>query len=548
MTVPVLPESAPFTPAQRAWLNGFFAGLLGLSGEAGGNGSAHANANGAAPAAGSLAAAAAQSPAVEVEEDFPWHDPALTIDERMKLGEGRPYERKLMAAMAQLDCGACGYLCQTYSEAIARGEEKDLTRCSPGGRETAKKLKELVAIGPLTTSTSTMTTVVTGSSSGDGKAATSSGTTMASVVVQPRFTRAKPFSARLIKSGPLNRAGSQKDTRHVIIDLAGSDLAYKPGDALGVYPENCPELVDAIQGALGVEGRLDLRSALFQEYSLARPSDDLIERLVECATDPGEADQLTRIRDGEDDWIDTADLLDVLLRFPSARMDAEQLIVMLAPLQPRLYSISSSLKAHPDEVHLTVGVVKYTRGERLRKGVASTFLAERIAAGGHLRVYVHASHRFQLPHSGDTPMIMVGPGTGIAPFRAFLEERAAVGAQGKNWLFFGDQCRATDFLYEEELQQFQKDQVLTRLDVAFSRDQAEKIYVQDRMLERARELWDWLEEGAHFYVCGDAKRMASDVDKALHQIIARQGNLSADAAKAYVAQLTRSGRYQRDVY
>jgi sulfite reductase (NADPH) flavoprotein alpha-component len=544
MTVPLLPESAPFTPAQRAWLNGFFAGLLGLTGEASGNGSAHAN--GAAAAAGSTAAAPAQAPAVE--EDLPWHDPALAMDERMKLAEGRPYERKLMAAMAQLDCGACGYLCQTYSEAIARGEEKDLTRCSPGGKATAKKLKELVAIGPLTTSTSTMTTVVAGSSNGNGKAATSSGTAMASVVVQPGFTRAKPFSAKLISNGPLNRAGSKKDTRHVMIDLAGSDLVYKPGDALGVYPENCPELVDAILRALGVEGRLDLRSALIREYSLARPSDDLIERLVECATDPGEADQLTLIRDGEDDWIDTADLLDVLLRFPSARMDAEQLIVMLAPLQPRLYSISSSLKAHQDEVHLTVGVVKYTKGERLRKGVASTFLAERIAAGGHLRVFVHASHRFQLPDSGDTPMIMVGPGTGIAPFRAFLEERAAVGAQGKHWLFFGDQCRATDFLYEEELEQFQKDQVLTRLDVAFSRDQAEKIYVQDRMLERARELWDWLDEGAHFYVCGDAKRMASDVDKALQQIIAQQGNRSADDAKAYVAHLTKSGRYQRDVY
>jgi sulfite reductase (NADPH) flavoprotein alpha-component len=542
MTAPLLPESAPFTPAQRAWLNGFFAGLLGLGAEtggiSGGNGNGHGN--------GALAAA--MVPAA-VEEDFPWHDPALPMDERLKLAEDRPYERKLMAAMAQLDCGACGYLCQSYSEAIARGEEKDLTRCSPGGKETARKLKELVSIGPITTSSSPTSVVAGNGAAATAAASTTPGNGAATAkVVQPRFTRAKPFPARLIASRTLNKEGSTKDTRHVTIDLNGSDLVYKPGDALGVYPENCPELVDEILRELRAEGRLDLRAAFIREHSLARPSDDLIERLVECATVPDEADQLTRVRDGEDDWIDTADLLDVLRRFPSARMDAEQLVVMLSPLQPRLYSISSSLKAHPGEVHLTVGVVKYHKGDRLRKGVASTFLAERIASGAEVRVFVHVSHRFQIPESNDAPMIMVGPGTGIAPFRAFLEERRAVGARGKNWLFFGDQYRATDFLFEDELKQFQKDQVLTRLDVAFSRDQDEKIYVQDRMLERARELWDWLEEGGHFYVCGDAKRMASDVDKALQQVIATQGKLSADAAKAYVANMTKTGRYQRDVY
>ncbi|MBV8312231.1 MAG: sulfite reductase subunit alpha, partial [Planctomycetaceae bacterium] len=244
----------------------------------------------------------------------------------------------------------------------------------------------------------------------------------------------------------------------------------------------------------------------------------------------------------------TADLLDVLRRHPSIRIEADQLLELLPPLQPRLYSISSSPRAHPGEVHLTVGVVRYSKGDRLRKGVASTFLAERVRAGGEVRVFVHPSHRFQLPDSGDTPMIMVGPGTGVAPFRAFLEERRAVSATGKNWLFFGDQCRATDYLYEQELHQFQAAGVLTRLDLAFSRDQAEKVYVQDRMLKRARELWNWLEEGAHFYVCGDAKRMANDVDHALQQIVATQGGLSAGDAKAYVTGMAKSGRYQRDVY
>jgi sulfite reductase (NADPH) flavoprotein alpha-component len=537
MTLPLLPESAPFTPAQRAWLNGFFAGLLGL--DAGSNG--HSNGVAAATAAAGVAAAPA------VEDDFPWHDPALALDERLTLAEGRPYERKLMAAMAQLDCGACGYLCKTYSEAIAHGEEKDLTRCSPGGKETARKLKELVAIGPATTSSGTLTSVV--ASNGHGKpTVTTSGSAMARVVVEARYTRANPFTARLVASRPLNGDGSKKDTRHVVIGLAGSGLEYKPGDALGVYPENCPELVEDILATLGAGDRPDLRSVLSRDRSLGRPSDDLIERLAECASDPGEAGLLTRIRDEEDDWIDTADLLDVLRRHPSARMEAEALVPLLGPLQPRLYSIASSLRAHPEEVHLTVGVVKYAQGERLRKGVASTFLAERLAPGAEVRVFVHAAHRFQLPDDGDTPMIMVGPGTGVAPFRAFLEERQAVGARGKNWLFFGDQCRGTDFLYEDELRKFQESQTLTRLDVAFSRDQAEKIYVQDRMFERARELWDWLEQGAHFYVCGDAKRMASDVDRALQQVVATQGNQTADAAKAYVANLSRTGRYQRDVY
>jgi sulfite reductase (NADPH) flavoprotein alpha-component len=546
MSVPVLPESAPFTPEQRSWLNGFFAGLLGLDPGNNGNG---------APATATLvatngAAAVATAPAaVEHEEDCPWHDPAMPMEERLKLAEGRPLERKLMAAMAQLDCGACGYLCKTYAEAIASGEEKSLTKCTPGGKETSKKLKELIAAkGSATTNGAAMTSVVAGNGSG-ATTTTTNGAAMTSVVARAGFNRSNPFPARLIESRPLNRDGSQKDTRHVMIDLAGSGLAYKPGDALGVYPENCPELADELLRALGADDRHDLRSVLLRECALGRPSDDLLERLVEWANDPEEADHLTQLRDSDDEWIETADLLDVLLRHRSVRpADLEEFVSLLGRLQPRLYSISSSLRAHPEEVHLTVGLVRYTKDGRVRKGVASTFLGERVKAGAEVRVFIHPSHRFQLPDHGDTPMIMVGPGTGVAPFRAFLEERHATGAKGKNWLFFGDQCRATDFLYEEELQQFQKLGLLTRLDVAFSRDQAAKVYVQDRMRERGKELWGWLEEGSHFYVCGDAKRMASDVDRALQQVVAEHGGLPAEAAKAYVANMSKAGRYERDVY
>ena len=530
MPVPLLPETAPFSPAQRAWLNGFFAGLLGLDGAAGPDGAVNGQA---------AATALVDAPAsvVEEEEDFPWHDPALPIAERLELAEGKPIERKLMAAMAQLDCGACGYLCQTYSEAIASGEEKDLKRCTPGGSETSRKLKELLAGRSVAVNGSTTNGAAKNGIAKNGAPPAAS-----------TFSRSNPFAARLVESRPLNREGSKKDTRHVVIDLAGSGLAYKPGDALGLFPENCPDLVDELLEALGAAGRLDGRSTLIRECALSRPTDELLELLVECATDPEEAAALKRLQDGEDDWIDTADLLDVLHRHRSARPDLDRLLALLGRLQPRLYSISSSPRAHPDQVHLTVGTVRFTHGGRARKGVASTFMADRLDPGAEVKVYIQPSHRFQLPDHGETPMIMVGPGTGIAPFRAFLEERAALGASGKNWLFFGDQSRATDFLYEEELAGFQRAGLLTRLDTAFSRDQAEKVYVQDRMLEKAPELWQWLEEGAHVYVCGDAKRMASDVDRALNRVIAGQGGISEPDAKAYVASLTKAGRYQRDVY
>jgi sulfite reductase (NADPH) flavoprotein alpha-component len=544
MSIPILPESAPFSAEQRSWLNGFFAGLLGL--DPASNGVGHLSPATALAAAmssngnGNGNGHASATATVEQEEDFPWHDPAMPMDERLGLAEGKPIERKLMAAMAQLDCGACGYLCKTYSEAIASGEEKCLTKCTPGGKETARKLKELVAAGGAGTATTNGAPRTTAGSNG---AAKTSARAAASA-----YHRTNPFPARLIECRPLNGTGSAKDTRHIAIDLAGSGLTYTPGDALGVYPKNCPGLVDELLRALAIEDRLDLRASLLGECALGRPGDDLLERLVEWAVDPEEADRLSQLRDSEDEWIETADILDVLLRHRSVRPDVEEFVSLLPRLQPRLYSISSSLRAHPDEVHLTVGVVRYTKESRVRKGVASTHLGERLRLGDEVRVFIHPSHRFQLPDQGDTPMIMVGPGTGVAPFRAFLEERQAAGAQGKNWLFFGDQCRATDYLYEEELHKAQQGGLLTRLDLAFSRDQAEKIYVQDRMRERGKELWGWLDEGAHFYVCGDAKRMASDVDRALHQVVVDHGGLSAQDAKAYVANLTKTGRYQRDVY
>jgi len=528
---PIVPDNSPFSPAQRAWLNGLLAGLLGADGAA-------------VATAGMEAILTSQVPpgpqaAPAQPEEFPWHDPALAIDERMKLADGRPPERRMMAAMGQLDCGQCSYLCQTYAEAIARGEEKSLTRCVPGGKETARMLKELVATPPAAAAGPTSPPTIQAAS--------------ASPAPGP------PLLARFEGALRLNREGSEKDTRHVVFRHEDLSLGYKVGDALGVHVANEPEIVAAIIERLAVPAacevdcpdgtRRALREALVEACDIGRPSDQAIEVLASRARDPGEADRLQALAEGYPGAEPAnADLLDLLLAFPSAQPPIEELILALGRLEPRLYSIASSPKVHPGEVHLTVAAVRYAMRGRLRKGVASSFLAERVQQGGAVSVFVKPAHGFDLPADPGVPIVMIGPGTGIAPFRAFLEDRRATGANGKNWLFFGDQRRELDFLYERELEAFRADGLLTRLDLAFSRDQAEKIYVQHRMREQAAELYAWIQDGAHLYVCGDATRMARDVDVALAHIIAKQGGMGLSEAKSHLAELARSGRYQRDVY
>jgi sulfite reductase (NADPH) flavoprotein alpha-component len=543
--VPVLPESAPFTPAQRAWLNGFFAGILGMQNAECGLEEGFPNPQ-----------SAIRNP--QSEEEFPWHDPTLPLEERLGLAEGRPLERVLMAAMAQLDCGTCGYLCQTYAEAIARGEESDLRKCVPGGKETARKLKELTARGGDGPGPA-LPVLQPGSS--NGNAAAVARTNPADPDTSGGYDRNRPQPAAVLEVTRLCGESSEKDVRHVALDLSDTGLSYEVGDALGVYPENCPELVEAVLARLGAggdepvstrEGRtLPAWEALARTTALNPVNGPTLSLLARWAAAPSEARRLQALaEDNPDDFLEGQDLLDLLDLFPSARGPVGDLVASLSPLQPRLYSIASSLKAHPAQVHLTVGVVRYTRRgcSRQRRGVASTFLADRVRTGQMVNAFIQSSHGFRLPTDGDTPVIMVGPGTGIAPFRAFLQDRRAVGARGKNWLFFGDQHRSSNFLYRQELEEYQKEGLLTRLDLAFSRDQQEKVYVQHRMLENASDLWAWLEGGAYFYVCGDATRMARDVDEALHRIISEQGNFRPEAAKAYVAGLKRAKRYQRDVY
>jgi sulfite reductase (NADPH) flavoprotein alpha-component len=514
---PLIPENAPFTPAQRAWLNGWLAAYLGAETAA-------------------IAAAPSAAPPPEPEEEFPWHDPALPLEERLSLAQGRKRERLLMAAMAQLDCGQCGYLCRTYAEALAGGAETSLSRCVPGGKETARALKELMEQAP--------TAPTLPAAAATPPAAASS-------------MRA-PTSARFAMARPLNGTGSQKDTRHVVFDIAASGLCYEVGDSFGVQAANCPELVAAVIEQLGAKGAADvdcpdgsrrsLAEALTLVCDIGRPSDAAVEVLASRAPDYGESQRLQALAEGYPGaQPEDADLLDLLLAFPSARPPLQELVSALDLLQPRLYSIASSPSAVAGEVHLTVAAVRYKKRGRLRKGIASTFLAERAAAGAAVPVFIQPAHGFRLPADDDAPVIMIGPGTGVAPFRAFLQERRARGAKGRNWLFFGDQRHASDFLYAEELCAYRRDGLLTRLDTAFSRDQDERVYVQHRMRESSAELWAWLEDGASLYVCGAAS-MARDVDAALAAIIARQGGRSLGEAKAYLATLARDKRYLRDVY
>lgn len=546
-----LPETAPFNDEQRAWLNGFFAGLTGM--QSGDPSAAIAIGMSAA----SIVAPQQEPESQQEEEDFPWHDASLPIIDRMELAQGRPVERQLMAAMAQLDCGSCGYLCETYSEAIAKGDEKNLTLCSPGGKETKQMIKKILAEaaspdvppsnGAANNRASTNGALTNGTSTNgaatNGKAA--------------HWSRQNPFTAKLIESRKLNREGSAKDTRHVIIDLSGSGLTYHVGDALGIYPSNCGDLAAKLIDAMAADSQVTMTTpagnvkpllqALCEDCCLKDPSDELIELLMQRISDDAAKSTLqTMLDEGVPDGFDVLDVFEVAR---GATVTATEVIETLEPLNPRLYSIASSMKQVGDQVHLTVGKVVYEREGRVRKGVASTMLADRIADGETVRVFIQPNHAgFTVPADPKTPMIMVGPGTGVAPFIAFLQERGVTRANGKNWLFFGDQHEAFDFLYEDELKRYQSEGLLTRLDTAFSRDSNAKVYVQDRMRENAAELWRWLSEGGVFYVCGDASRMAKDVDRALHDVIAEQGELSEDEATAYVKRLIADGRYHRDVY
>lgn len=574
--VPLIPDNAPFSPAQRAWLNGFLAGVFSRSPAAGGalrpdsaaaalapltvlfgsqTGTAEGLAKKAAKEAGKRGFAATVL-------DMAQTDPAKLAHEKNLLvitstyGDGEPPDnaRALHTALK----GATGTPLASVRFAVCALGDTNYARFCQCGKDLDAWLEKLGAtrITPradcdldydapftkwLDAALSALSLNAGASLSPDPSA--TSGPKPPPADAEEGYSRKHPFPAAVLAVRNLNGPGSAKEVNHVEFSLEGSGLVYEAGDALGVVPQNCPELVNDILAALGCDGEeavstpageLPLRRALTECFDLGKPAPEmlaLVPALVGAASPTPSPHHV----------------LDVLLAAPAKPAPAD-FVARLKKLQPRLYSISSSPKAHPGQVHLTVGAVRYEKDGRARKGVCSTFLAERALAAGKVGVFVHSNKAFRPPASGDVPMIMVGPGTGIAPFRAFLEERRATGARGRNWLFFGDQKAASDFLYREELEGMQASGLLTRLDLAFSRDQTAKIYVQHRMLENAAELYAWLEAGAHFYVCGDASRMAKDVDAALHQVIEKAGGKSPEQAAAYVQALKAAKRYQRDVY
>jgi sulfite reductase (NADPH) flavoprotein alpha-component len=374
-----------------------------------------------------------------------------------------------------------------------------------------------------------------------------------------QWTRQNPFPGKLVVNRRLSSDDSEKDTRHFEIDLAGWGLNFEPGDSVAVYPMNDPQLVDEIIRALGAKGdepvpaaktTKPFRDALLRDYSITQPPPKFLKALAQRAS---AAPMLVELLHPDrkldlDNFLWGMEVIDFLVDHPSAKFKPEEFIGLLNKLQPRLYSVASSLRVFPDQVHFIVDIIRYESHGRVRKGVATAFLAER-ATDVPVPVYPSSAKHFHMPEDPNTPIIMIGPGTGVAPFRAFLQDRQATGAKGKNWLFFGAQREKCDYAYKEDWERFLRDGLLTKLDCAWSRDQTHKIYVQNKMLEHAAEIWKWIDsEGAYFFVCGDAKRMAKDVDAALRKIVQEQGGKSVDEANAYVEKLKTDKRYKRDVY
>jgi sulfite reductase (NADPH) flavoprotein alpha-component len=592
--IPYIPDSAPFTAEQRAWLNGFLAGLF-ASGPTGPTpapiqngppakarepllllfGSQTGSAEGLANNVAREAEQRGFAPQVLALNDYEQAQlthggKALIISSTW--GEGDPPDNaanfwswlkadsaprldKLQFAVLGLGDKNYSDFCGASKKFDQRLEELGARRLAPRGEcdvdyEPAAKAWIEGIWKKLATDHST-----NGNGSINGTLAANGHAT--SVAEKKAFDKSNPFPARLLRNVLLNKPGSQKEVRHYEISLEDSGLKYEVGDALGVLPENCPALVEELLAALHRRGdervlaggaAITLREALITQFDILRPSNELLAAVATKAPGVEFAPLLAAGREQAlKQWVYGRDVLDIVRLAPDV-FATDELVSLLRKLAPRLYSISSSPNAHPNQVHLTVSTVRYEASGRGRKGVASTFLAERAAAPRRIKTFVQPSHGFKLPSNPDVPIVMVGPGTGIAPFRAFLEERQVIGAKGNNWLLFGDQKKDCDFLYEEQVVVWHRDGFLTRLDLAFSRDQTEKIYVQHRMQENAAELWSWLESGAHFYVCGDASRMAKDVDATLHHVVETAGGKSPDDARAYVAKLKSDKRYQRDVY
>ena len=586
-----IPESAPFTRDQRAWLNGFVAGLFAGLAQAGTNQPAS---GGATTVKASLAILyGSQTGTTEQlarklakEAGQRGYEPRLLemsafdkLDLKLEKhlliltstwGDGDPPDNAL-AFWNHLNSDQAPRLDHLEFSVLALGDRNYANFCGAGKKFDsrlellgAKRIHPCAECDvdyevPAQAWMAAIWSALNNHSAEQTKAI--NGIPIAPVIDASAkgYSKTNPFPARLLVNRKLNGANSAKETRHFEISLKDSGLSYEAGDALGVLPANCPALVEELLAALRCDGEepvklangaeMSLCQALREQFQLTRVSHKLFAAIADRSQDPALAELLKPANKSElDQYLHGRDIIHLLRAQPQVRFTPADFTGLLPKLQPRLYSISSSPKAHPGEVHLTVAVVRYESYGRNCKGVCSTFLAERVNESTPVPVFIQTAHGFRLPANQAAPIIMIGPGTGIAPFRAFLEERQATGAKGKNWLFFGDQRRATDFLYDAELETMLQAGHLTRLDTAFSRDQSEKIYVQHRLLEHGPEFWSWLEAGAYVYVCGDAQRMAKDVDAALHQLLQAAGGKTPEQASAYVQKLKQEKRYQRDIY
>jgi len=584
--LPAIPENAPFTPDQRAWLNGFLAGLFSTATQqsiapqtkslhfgvyfATQSGTAERLAKKMAKelkAKGhtaevlslektTVAQLAAEEHALIFASTYGEGDPpegARTFRDAL-LSESAPALTSLHYAVFALGDGHYEHFCKF-------GIEIDQRLQQLGARPILPRIESDVEVDEPFAQWTKDLAVRLASEQSDAPAAVINAPAPASASAEPEHlhSRDNPYQAELRERTPLTSEVSSKLTMHLSFALDDSPVHYNAGDACGVIAQNDPALVAEILSLMPFDGsaRVDvpkhgnftIEEALLHHLQPTRLTRKIVQAFAEKAMckklsallPPDQASHLEA-------YLYDRDLVDLLLDCPGVITSPEDLVALLPKLTPRLYSISSSPAAHGREVHCTVAVVRYRAHNRERAGVASTMLADRVPVGSRLPIYIQPNKRFRLPADGNAPMIMIGPGTGIAPFRAFLHERQALGHKGRNWLFFGERSAQTDFLYRHELQTMCGDGHLTRLDTAFSRDQAHKVYVQDRMREHGAEMWRWLNDGAQIFVCGDASRMAKDVDAALHSVVEKHGGMDAEAAMEYVSQLHEDRRYHRDVY
>lgn len=579
MKLPYIPDDAPFNGEQRNWLGGFLAGLQTRMAMTGGavapaqapvqarpmdilfgtqTGNAEEVANEAAELAKSkgFAPRVAELDAVEMDQLAAMENLIVVIS---TYGEGEMpdnaelFWEALSATTAprleNLSYGVLALGDTSYEHFCQAGKLID-TRLEQLG---AKRLADRVDCD---VDFEDAASAWLGTTIPDAGTAAPANDVSAPKAEKSAYSRKAPYMATMVENRILSGPESAKEIRHMAFDLGESGLSYEAGDALGVMPVNDAHLVQALLDRLGLD--LDasvagqdagLGALLTTGYEIRTPSRELIAEIEKRANH----EELSHVlghgdKEALEAFLWGKDTLDLLNLNPDMQLSADDFVSLLKPLQHRAYSISSSPNAHPGQVHLTVAAVRWMYDHRAHGGVCSTFLSDQVSEGAQAGIFMSANKNFRVPTDNDVPMIMVGPGTGIAPFRAFLEERQARGAKGANWLFFGDQHRESDFIYQDEISAMSASGLLTRLDLAFSRDQAEKIYVQTRMRENAKDLYAMLEEGGHFYVCGDATRMAKDVDAALHDVIETQGGMTPEAAVDYVNRLKRDKRYVRDVY